>query len=74
MKIGEEREFDIVFPDDWEPPIYRGLSAQVYTNMRELFEWELPEFNDDFVKNIDKTTTMTADEFRTELIKGVKAK
>lgn len=74
MKIGEEREFDIVFPDNWEPPLYRGLSARVSTNMRELFEWELPEFNDDFIQTIDKSTKLTAEDFKIELVKGAKTK
>ncbi|GMH39256.1 hypothetical protein BSKO_07154 [Bryopsis sp. KO-2023] len=72
IKIGEEREFNITFPDNWEPKMNRGVEAKVTVNCRELFEWEFPELNDEFVKA--SGADMTAEEFKEQLLVGTKAK
>lgn len=74
IRIGEEREFNITFPSDWEPRMYRGVEAKVIVNLRELFEWELPQFDDKFLNSVDSNNSLSAQEFREQLLAATKAK
>lgn len=50
--VGDTREAVVIFPDDWEPPAYRGVQARAIMQMRELFEWDLEELTLDMLKEL----------------------
>eukprot|EP00803_Ostreobium_quekettii_P007067 evm.model.scf_1407.4 EVM.evm.TU.scf_1407.4 scf_1407:29141-35620(+) len=52
MKIAEDRELVVTFPEKWEPPAYRGVEAKAVLHMRELFEWDLEELTVEMVKDV----------------------
>lgn len=47
---GEERSWEFEFPADWHVELWRGLRARATVKVLELFEWDLPCFDDDFVR------------------------
>jgi trigger factor len=51
---GDEREFDITFPDDYQEISLRGQVAHFAVTVKELRAKVLPEANDDFAKSVGK--------------------
>lgn len=47
---GEERSWEFGFPSDWHVELWRGQRARATVKVLELFEWDLPAFDDDFVR------------------------
>jgi trigger factor len=47
---GEERVWEFEFPSDWHVELWRGQRAKSTVRVLELFEWDLPDFDDDFVR------------------------
>lgn len=47
---GEERSWVFSFPDDWHVELWRGQQAKATVKVLELFEWDLPPFDDEFVR------------------------
>jgi FKBP-type peptidyl-prolyl cis-trans isomerase (trigger factor) len=47
---GEERSWEFAFPPDWHVELWRGQRARATVKVLELFEWDLPAFDDDFVR------------------------
>jgi len=50
MKAGEEKEADVVFPDDYPEETLKGKTAQFSLSVKTVSEPELPELNEDFIK------------------------
>lgn len=50
MKIEEEKTIAVTYPEDHQAEEMRGKSASLKVKVVELFERELPELNDDWVK------------------------
>ena len=50
MKLEEEKTIPVTYPDDHQAEEMRGKSASLKVKLVELFERELPELNDDWVK------------------------
>ncbi len=67
MSKGEEREFDITFPDDYQEESLRGQAAHFTVELKELYEKVLPEANDDFAKTVGQFSTL--DEVKDEVRK-----
>jgi len=42
VKVGDQRKFQITFPDDYAVELWQGMRANVEVSIRELFEWVLP--------------------------------
>jgi trigger factor len=52
LKVGEAREFDLTFPDDYHGKDVAGKMAQFTITMKQI-EWpHLPEINADFAKSL----------------------
>ena len=52
LKVGEAREFDLTFPDDYHGKDVAGKTAQFTITMKKI-EWpHLPEINADFAKSL----------------------
>jgi trigger factor len=55
---GDEREFDIVFPDDYQEESLRSQTAHFNVTIKELRHKALPEANDEFAKSVGKFENM----------------
>jgi trigger factor len=65
MKMGEERGFDITFPDDYRVEELQGKQAHFEVTLLDLRERVLPELDDEFAKSVGEVETM--DELRDEI-------
>jgi trigger factor len=58
LKTGDETEFDIVFPDDYQEESLRGQTAHFAVQMKDLRAKVLPEANDEFARSVGKFDDM----------------
>ncbi len=68
---GDEREFDIVFPDDYQEESLRSQTAHFSVTVKELRHKTLPAVDDAFAKSVGKFENMA--ELRVELRKRLEA-
>jgi trigger factor len=68
---GEDREFDIVFPEDYQEESLRGQKAHFAVTIKELRRKALPEANDEFARSIGKFADIAA--LKAELRKRLEA-
>ncbi|MBW1811283.1 MAG: trigger factor [Deltaproteobacteria bacterium] len=54
MKVGSHKEFDLEFPKDWGPPTLAGKQVHFKVSLQALKKRELPELDDEFVKDLGK--------------------
>lgn len=59
MKVGETKEVEVQFPDDYFSEELQGRPAKFSMTLKELKERELPELDDEFAKELSE------DEFET---------
>ncbi|MFC1663096.1 trigger factor [Patescibacteria group bacterium] len=52
MIKGQTKEFQLTFPKDYQANNLAGQKADFKVTMHKIFEVKLPEFNDDFVKQL----------------------
>lgn len=65
MRIGESKEFDVSFPDDYRVEDLRGKRAHFAVELLDLRERLLPEIDDEFAKSVGEVQTL--DELRAEI-------
>ena len=51
MKVGEEKDVNVKFPDDYQAEELKGKDAVFAVKLNKLEKKELPEVNDEFVKD-----------------------
>jgi trigger factor len=68
---GEDREFDIVFPEDYQEESLRGQKAHFAVSIKELRRKVLPKANDEFARSIGKFEDIAA--LKAELRKRLEA-
>ena len=69
LTAGEERKFDLVFPtegDDFDESL-RGKTVNFEVTCEEVTSREVPELNDEFVKNLEEEEAETVDELREKI-------
>lgn len=49
VKPGEERKLKVTFPADYDIDLWRGMAADVTIKVHEVFNWELPKFDNEWV-------------------------
>ena len=54
MKIGEEKDVNVTFPEDYHQENLAGKPAVFKVNLRSARRKVLPELNDDFVKDVSE--------------------
>jgi len=54
MKPGEEKEIEITFPEDYQAEHLAGKDTVFKVKLHEIKVKEVPELNDEFVKDLDK--------------------
>ncbi|WP_044974886.1 trigger factor [Ruminococcus sp. HUN007] len=66
-KTGEEFEIEVTFPEDYQMKELAGQKAVFKINLKEIKAQELPEFDDEFVKDVSEFDTV--DEYKADLKK-----
>ena len=64
-KTGEEFTITVKFPDDYQAEELKGKEAEFKINLHEIKTKELPEVDDEFVKDVSDKETL--DEYKAEL-------
>ena len=59
MQIGEEKDIDIKFPDDYHADL-AGKDVVFHVKLRDVKEKKLPELDDEFAKDISEFETLEA--------------
>lgn len=62
---GEEFVIDVTFPEDYHAEDLKGKAAQFAIKLHEIKTKELPELDDDFVKDVSEKDTV--DEYKEEI-------
>ena len=71
MKKGEAREVAIKFPDDYHHKAVAGKDAIFTVTIKNIKEKQIPEINEEFVKNFEQYNTL--EELRDALRKDIEA-
>jgi trigger factor len=58
MGIGDTKEVDVTFPDDYPQPDLASKPATFTITLKELKERELPELDDDFAQEVSEFETL----------------
>lgn len=58
MKIGEEKTIEVTFPEDYHEKSLAGKPVTFDVKINEIKEKELPEIDDEFVKDISEFDTL----------------
>lgn len=66
MTIGEEKDVNVTFPEEYQAENLKGKDAVFNIKLHEMKVRELPELNDDFVKDLDKDGIETVEALREE--------
>ena len=69
MKIGEERDIKVTFPEDYHAENLKGKDAVFKVKLHEFKVRELPELNDDFVKELDREGVETLEDLKVDVKK-----
>ncbi len=59
-KTGEEFTIDVTFPEDYQAENLKGKAVKFEIKLHEIKKKELPEFDDDFVKDVSEFDTVDA--------------
>ena len=68
---GDEREFDVTYPEDYGSDKLAGKTVRFKTSVKGLRRKELPELNDEFAKDMGDFVTL--DEFKEAIRKSLLA-
>ena len=66
MKIGEEKDLNVTFPENYHSEELAGKSVVFKVKLNSLREKEVPALDDEFVKDVSETAN-TVDEYKKEI-------
>jgi len=69
MNIGDEKEINVTFPEDYHSADLKGKPAMFKVAVKEIKEKQLPELNDEFASEVSDFDTM--DEYKEDLKKKI---
>ncbi len=72
MALEEERDLEIKFPEDYQAENLKGKDAIFKVKLHEMKRKELPELNDEFVKELDKDGISTVEELKADTLTKLK--
>ena len=67
MKEGEEKTINVTFPAEYQATDLAGKEVQFALKLHEIKKKELPELNDDFVKDLNKENINTVAELKASI-------
>lgn len=69
MNIGEEKELNVTFPEDYHAENLNGKPATFKVTVKEIKEKQLPELDDDFAQDVSDFDTLA--EYKDDLKKKI---
>ena len=69
MNIGEEKELNVTFPEDYHAQNLKGKPATFKVTVKEIKEKQLPELDDDFAQDVSDFDTLA--EYKDDLKKKI---
>ena len=69
MNIGEEKELNVTFPEDYHAEELKGKPATFKVSVKEIKEKQLPELDDDFAQDVSDFDTLA--EYKDDLKKKI---
>ena len=69
VKVGEEKDVNVTFPEEYHAPALAGKPAVFKCTVRSIKRKELPELNDELAKKV--STFETLDELRADIRKNL---
>ena len=69
MAIGEEKDVNVTFPDNYQAEHLAGKPAVFKVKLHEMKVKELPEVTDEFVKELEMEGISTVEELRADALK-----
>ena len=69
VKVGEEKDVNVTFPEEYHAPTLAGKPAVFKCTVRSIKRKELPELNDELAKKV--STFETLDELRADIRKNL---
>jgi len=72
MNAGEEKEITVTFPDTYQAEDLAGAEAMFKVKLHEVKTRELPELDDEFVKDLDREGIETVEDLKADLEKSIK--
>ena len=69
MNIGEEKELNVTFPEDYHAENLKGKPATFKVTVNEIKEKQLPELDDDFAQDVSDFDTLA--EYKDDLKKKI---
>ena len=69
MNIGDERDVNVTFPEEYHAADLAGKAAVFHVKLNSLSFKELPEINDDFAKDVSEFDTL--EEYKADIEKRV---
>lgn len=67
MNIGDEKDINVKFPDEYHAEELKGKDAVFKVKIHEIKEKELPELDDEFAKDVSEFSTL--DEYKEDMKK-----
>ena len=69
MNIGEEKEINVTFPEEYHAEELKGKPATFKVSVKEIKEKQLPELDDDFAQDVSDFDTLA--EYKEDLKKTI---
>ena len=69
MNIGDEKEINVTFPEDYHAQDLKGKPATFKVSVKEIKEKQLPDIDDDFAQDVSDFDTL--DEYKGDLKKKI---
>ena len=69
MKIGETKEVNVKFPDEYHAENLKGKDAMFKVTLNSITSKELPKLDDEFVKDVSEKETL--EEYKKEVEEGI---
>ena len=73
MKSNEEKDVNVVFPENYQAENLKGKAATFKVKVHEVKKKEYPELNDEFVKTLEIDNVNTVEEYKESIKKELKA-
>jgi trigger factor len=67
MKVGQQKEFELTFPEDYGSKVVAGQKASFNVSLNAINARELPELNDEFVKDLGRKDCETVAELKKDI-------
>ena len=72
MKIGEEKDINVTFPENYHAEGLKGKPAVFHVKLLGIREKQMPEINDDFAKDVSEFDTL--EEYKADIKKNLEEK